>query len=101
MTKFGKPLMWAGLIGLVLFGLLFQQIWHWVVERVEVGPNEFLVRVHKWGKDLDPDDIVAPDESFRGVMREPTTESRVFINPLFWTYERVNMVEVPPGKRLV
>jgi hypothetical protein len=101
MTRFGKPLLWVGLIGLVIVGFLFQQIWHWVVERVEVGPDEFLVRVHKWGKDLDPDDIVAPDESYRGVMQDPTTESRVFLNPLFWTYEREKMVEVPPGKRLV
>lgn len=101
MSRFAKPVVWIGLIGLIVVVLFFQQFWHWVIERVEVGPDECLIVTHKWGKDLDPDQIVAPDDSYKGVMEKPTTESRVFLNPILWTYKREKMVEVPAGNRLV
>jgi hypothetical protein len=88
--------------GVAVIGLLIlYQFWQWEVERVEVLPGQYLVRIHRWGKDLEPDQIVAPDDSYKGVMEDLLPEGRHFLNPLFWSYEVHNMVKVPPGKCLV
>jgi hypothetical protein len=96
-----KPRTWvvAGVAGAALF--LLQQLWVWEVERVEVPPDHFLVRIGLWGQDLPEGDILAPDESYKGVMKEPLPEGRHFLNPLLWTYETHKVTIVPPGKCLV
>jgi hypothetical protein len=89
-------------LGVVLVGLLIlHQIWQWEVERIEVPSGKFLVRISRWGKDLGPDEIIAPDESYKGVMLDVWGEGRHFLNPLFWTFEVHDMVQVPVGKCLV
>jgi SPFH domain / Band 7 family len=89
-------------LGVVLVGLLIlHQIWQWEVERIEVPSGKFLVRISRWGKDLGPDEIIAPDESYKGVMLDVWGEGRHFLNPLFWTYEVHDMVQVPVGECLV
>src|SRR5205807_4301572 len=96
-----RPRTWV-VVGVIIAALvLLQQLWHWEVERVEVPPGEFLVRIGLWGKDLDPDQIIAPDDSYKGVMEDVDKEGRHFLNPLYWSYERHKMVQVPPGKCLV
>jgi regulator of protease activity HflC (stomatin/prohibitin superfamily) len=93
-----RPRTWMWLAGaLVAAGLCFE-FWHWVVERVEVPKEHFLVRIHKWGEDLPPDTILAPDESHKGVMNEELPEGRYFLNPLIWTYEIHPVLDVPVGK---
>jgi regulator of protease activity HflC (stomatin/prohibitin superfamily) len=81
-------------------GLLYL-VWRWEIERVEVQPGEYLVRIHRWGKDLTEDQIVAPDESYKGVMLDVLPEGRHFLNPLFWSRETRKIISVPPGECLV
>jgi hypothetical protein len=81
--------------------LVVQQFWHWEVERIEVQPQKVLVRIHRWGRDLPEDDIVAPDDSYKGVVFEVGQEGRHFLNPIFWGYEIHDIVSVPVGKCLV
>ena len=71
-------------ISLVGLGIL-QQIWRWEVERIEVPSGKYLLRISRWGKDLGPDEIIAPD----------------FLNPIFWSHEIHEMVEVKAGECLV
>lgn len=101
MSFSGKPGLWsltgAGLLALLL-GVPF---WYWFIERTEVQPGEFLVLIHLWGKDLPENEIVAPDESYKGVLLDVLPEGRHWINPLFWSYERQQMTTVPPGKCLL
>ena len=87
-------------IGLVGLGIL-QQIWRWEVERIEVPSGKYLLRVSRWGKDLGPDEIIAPDESYKGVMLPVWGEGRHFLNPIFWSHEIHDMVEVKAGECLV
>jgi regulator of protease activity HflC (stomatin/prohibitin superfamily) len=87
-------------IGLVGLGIL-QQIWRWEVERIEVPSGKFLLRISRWGKDLGPDEIIAPDESYKGVMLPVWGEGRHFLNPIFWSHEIHDMVEVKAGECLV
>ncbi len=84
-------------VGLVVL----QQVWHWEIERIEVPPGRFLVRIHRWGQNLPEDEIVARDASYKGVMLDVLGEGRHFLNPVFWTYEFHNIKEVPAGRCLV
>lgn len=101
MTFYKQPRFFVTL-GVAVVGLLIlQQIWQWEVERIEVPSGSFLIRISRWGKDLGPDEIIAPDESYKGVMLQPWGEGRHFLNPFFWTYEVHDMVQVPIGQCLV
>ena len=96
-----QPRVWfLAVVAAVALALVYQ-IWLWEIERVEVPPGRFLVLIHRWGKDLAEDQIVAPDDSYKGVMFEPLAEGRHFINPIFWSHEIHEMVRVPVGKCLV
>jgi len=96
-----KPRTWImlGVVGAVLF--LLYQFWHWEVERVEVPPGEFLVVISLWGKELPPGEVIAPNESYKGIQLKPRLDGRHFINPLLYTYERQKSVTVPDGQCLV
>jgi regulator of protease activity HflC (stomatin/prohibitin superfamily) len=101
MSALRRPGLWI-LLGVGLVILVFgQQFWQWVVERVEVQPGKFLVLTHRWGKDLPPDMILAPDDSYKGVLLDVKPEGRHFINPILYSHEVADMVTVPPGKCLV
>ncbi|MBL8799375.1 MAG: hypothetical protein JNM56_36165 [Planctomycetia bacterium] len=90
--------LWLGLAGCALLSYLG---WVWMIERVEVPPGKVLVRIHKWGKDLPEGQLVAPDDSYKGVLLEPDLPGRYFVNPLFWETELHDLVRVPTNYCLV
>lgn len=100
-TMHKNPRFWVVLIAGIAAVVILWQFWKWEIERVEVEPNKYLVRVHRWGKNLPEDEVVAPDESYKGVMLEVSQEGRHFLNPIFWGYEIHDLVNVPTGKCLV
>ena len=78
-------------VGLVLLAFVGYPVWQWEVERVEVPTGKFLIRIHKWGKDLAPDQIIAPDESYKGVMLTELAEGlreRLVRSPLIRSRRR-------------
>jgi hypothetical protein len=93
-----RPRTWLAIAGVLLAAVLAYEFWVWVVERVEVPPNKFLVRIHLWGQDLPVGDILAPNDSYKGIQQEVLAEGRHFLNPLFWSYEVHPVLEVPVGK---
>jgi hypothetical protein len=98
LLKPGPLVKLVALAGAALVGWL---AWNWVVCRVEVPPGNFLVKVHLWGKDLPEGEILAPDDSYKGILKEEFQEGRYFLNPCVWAYEIHPMVRVPAGKCLV
>jgi hypothetical protein len=96
-----QPRVWFLAVVATVALVLVYQIWLWEVERVEVPPGKFLVLIHRWGKNLEENQIIAPDDSYKGVMLETLAEGRHFINPIFWSHEVHEMVRVPVGKCLV
>lgn len=72
--------------------------WKWEIERIEVPPGKFLVVIHRWGRNLPPEEIVAPDESFKGVLEAVRGPGRHFLNPFFYGHEIHEMVNIPAGK---
>ncbi len=110
MDALNKPRTYVVLGGvIVVLALLFYPgaIFDWMFSRVEVPPGHYLVRIHRWGKDLgrgtsySDGEILAPDESYKGVMADVLPEGRYFLNPFFWSSEVHPMIEVPAGKVLV
>jgi regulator of protease activity HflC (stomatin/prohibitin superfamily) len=75
--------------------------WYWFAVRTEVGPGEYLVVISLWGKDLPDGEIIAPDQSYKGIQAAVRTEGRHWINPLFYSVERLPIVKVPAGQCLV
>jgi hypothetical protein len=98
---FKSPRFWIASIAALVALVILYEFWQWEVERVEVPSGKYLVRVHRWGTNLPEGDIVAPDESYKGVMLEVSGEGRHFLNPIFWGYQIEDIVSVPPGKCLV
>jgi hypothetical protein len=94
-----RTILWAAGGAATVVLLLGLVVWWQCV--VWVPPGKFLVLTHRWGKDLPPGDIIAPDESSKGVMLEVLPEGWHFLNPLAWSYEVHEMKTVPPGKCLV
>jgi regulator of protease activity HflC (stomatin/prohibitin superfamily) len=102
MSSFYKqPAFWLRAVAVVIGLVIVQQIWHWEVERIEVPSGKFLIRIHKWGRDLAEGEIIAPDESYKGVLLDVWPEGRHFLNPLLWSHEIDEMVSVAPGECLV
>lgn len=101
MTDYKRPLAWAMLVVAVVMLFFGYEFWHWVFERKEVPPGKFLVVIHKWGRDLPADDIVAPDDSYKGVLLGVLTEGRHFLNPILYDTELHPIVDVPPDSCLV
>jgi hypothetical protein len=103
------------LVGIAVVGYFGNSLFDWFFSRVEVPPGSFLVRVHRWGKDLQMPEgdsyanapILAPDDSYKGVQLDETNgqvtsgEGRYYLNPFIWSFEIHPMIEVPPDKALV
>ncbi|MCG3125243.1 MAG: hypothetical protein CHACPFDD_00059 [Phycisphaerae bacterium] len=91
----------VGLALLIPLAALLVGAYVWFVQRVEVGPNEVLVLVRKWGARLPssaegqvvlyPSLLKEIGEGARpaGIVYEPLTEGRHFCDPLFW--ERITV----------
>ena len=101
MSSIAKGRTWIVIGAIAGALLLVQQFWYWEVERIDVKTDTYLVKVHRWGKELPEDEIVAPDDSYKGVILAVDQEGRHFLNPLLWGYEIHPIVRVPPGKALV
>lgn len=69
-------------------------IFMWTWARVEVEPDTFLVVTSRWGQELPDGELVAPNETYKGIQRRVLPEGRHFLNPLFYTYERHPVVKV-------
>src|SRR5580704_11059650 len=93
-----KPRTWI-VVGVAAVGLfMLYQLWVWEVERVEVPPGHFLVKIHLWGKDLPEGAIIAPDDTYKGVQRDVLQEGRHFLNPIVYSYRTEKLLEVPVGQ---
>lgn len=101
MNFYARPRFWIVVAAMAAAIVFLYQLWHWEVERTEVPPGKFLVLIHAWGKDLPEDEIIAPDDSYKGIMLPVLPEGRHFINPILWTTEWQEMVHVKPGQCLV
>lgn len=92
-----KITLWGLLIAAVLYLVVYQGIWVWVFENIDVPPDKMLVVVAKTGKEMPPGQIIAgPGE--KGVLLEPLGTGRHFINPFFYERQLHPQAVVGPGE---
>jgi regulator of protease activity HflC (stomatin/prohibitin superfamily) len=94
------PAMFAPLFG--IFGLavivfaLFIFVWFFC--RIEPRGGQIAVLIHKTGKDLPADQVLALDPKQKGIQLEMLAEGRYFKNPYSWGWEIHPITDIPAGK---
>lgn len=94
----------AAVAGLFLLGVV-----SWITYtmcRIDVGPDEFAILIHKTGKDVKNADEVAPDPEHKGIQRSVLTTGRYFshpktgswFQPYDWDWEIKKQTDIKPGK---
>ena len=72
--------------------------WHWrVVKAVDVPAGKFGVLVRKFGKDLPAGEILARDESYKGIVRDVLGTGRHRINPYAYDVKLYDDITIKPG----
>lgn len=83
--------------GLLVFILVLIVVGGWFVYnsfRIEIPAKHIAVLIHNTGIDIENDQEIAPDESYKGVQKKVLSEGRYFRNPYEWDWQVVKMVEV-------
>jgi len=86
--------------GIVLgLGLLITlALFVWEFCRIEPGPGEIAVLIHKTGEDLPSGAIIALEPQQKGIQFEVLAEGRYFRNPYAWGWEIARITDIPAGK---
>ena len=95
----GAPLI-LGIVPVVLLlgAAFFGSVFVWTFCRIEPGHDEFAVLIHKTGKDLPSDQILATSPNQKGIQLEVLPEGRYFYNPYSWAWEIKPTLDIPAGK---
>ncbi|HAS81909.1 MAG TPA: hypothetical protein DCS43_04350 [Verrucomicrobia bacterium] len=64
-------------LGLIAFAGIFV----WFFCRIEPEAGEIAVLIHKTGKNLPPEQVIATNATWKGIQLEVLTEGRYFYNP--------------------
>jgi len=89
----------AGILPLLIFGAaVFFGIFYWTVCRIEPGSDQIAILIHKTGKDLPPNQIIATEPDQKGIQLEVLPEGRYFRNPYSWEWKIEKITDIPAGK---
>ena len=83
---------------LLICALFALPLWVWYGWRIEPGPGEIAILMRKTGKDLPPDQILAPGPGYKGIQEEVLPEGRFFRNPYTWHWVYAKAMDIPAGK---
>ncbi len=88
------------LIGFLVFMIvvLLLPIWVWIFCRIEPGPGEIAVLIHKTGADLPSGRILATEPGQKGIQLEVLPEGRYFKNPYSWGWQIAPITDIPAGQ---
>lgn len=72
-------------------------MWFWFFCRIEPGPGEIAILIHKTGKDIPSGQILAePDQ--KGIQVDVLPEGRYFRNPYSWGWQYGRITDIPAGQ---
>lgn len=83
---------------IAVLGTLVLPWFLWTYCRIEPGPDQLAVLIHKTGEDLPSGQIIAPNTDYKGIQLEVLPEGRYFYNPYTWDWRLWRITEVPAGK---
>ena len=73
-------------------------VWDWVIIRAtDIPAGKFGVLVRKFGKDLPGGKIIAPDESYKGIVREVLGTGTHRVNPYAYEVKLFDDIKIAPG----
>ncbi len=73
-------------------------VWDWLIVPVtEIPAGKFGVLVRKFGKNLPEGEILAPDESYKGIVRDVLGTGRHRINPFAYDVKLCDDIVIMPG----
>ena len=73
-------------------------VWGWTVSKVtDIPAGKFGVLVRKYGKDLPGGRIIAPDETFKGIVREVLGTGKHRINLYAYEVKLFDDIKIAPG----
>ncbi len=72
--------------------------WDWsIIKATDIPAGQFGVLVRKFGKDLPGGKIIAPDESYKGIVREVLGTGKHRINPYAYEVKLFDDIKIAPG----
>lgn len=92
-----KIILIAVAVIVVGYAVVYEGIWKWMVEAVDVPPDKMLVVVAKTGKEMPAGKIIAGDGE-KGVRLTPYGTGRHFFNPFLYERQLHPQVIVGPGE---
>jgi regulator of protease activity HflC (stomatin/prohibitin superfamily) len=73
-------------------------VWDWKIEKtIDIPAGKFGVLVRKFGKNLPGGEIIARDETYKGVVREVIGTGKHRINPYAYEVKIFNDIKIDPG----
>ena len=81
----------------MIFLIAMTPLWVWFFCRIEPGPGEFAVLIHKTGKDLPSGQILA-ESNQKGIQLDILSEGRYFRNPYSWGWQIRRITDIPAGQ---
>ena len=73
-------------------------VWGWtIVKATDIPAGKFGVLVRKYGKDLPGGKIIAPDDSYKGIVREVLGTGKHRINPYAYEVKLFDDIKIAPG----
>ena len=78
--------------------VLVLPLWIWYGWRIEPGNGEIAILLKKTGRDLPPEEILAPGPDYKGIQEAVLPEGRYFRNPWTWEWHYAKAIDIPAGK---
>ena len=78
--------------------LLFVPFFIWFFCRIEPDSGAIAILIHKTGTDLPSGQILADNDSQKGIQLEVLAEGRYFKNPYSWDWRMSQITDIPAGK---
>lgn len=95
MPSFSGPLVGLVVLTVAVF-TLFIFIWYFC--RIEPRGGQIAVLIHKTGKDLPAEQVLALEPNQKGITLDVLAEGRYFRNPYSWGWEIHPITDIPAGK---
>ena len=95
LPSFSGPLFGLVALTVAVFGLF---IFVWYFCRIEPSGGQIAVLIHKTGKDIPAEQVLAMEPGQKGIKLEVLAEGRYFRNPYSWGWEIHPITDIPAGK---
>ncbi len=94
-----RGLSWFSLVPVVsISAVILLPIWFWMFCRIEPGPGQIAILIHKTGENLPSGEILATEPGQKGIQLEVLPEGRYFRNPYSWGWKIRSITDIPAGQ---